>query len=119
MIFEISVLRRIKENRENEPKREIVYTDGTRLSSGHKIKKEWVDLKALQNPRRSLLEYGTVGTTKCSTGNGKRLIIVDCISDNGPVPGAIWAYFAESKPKQENQVENQSVETAVAQEKAN
>ena len=41
--------------------------------------KEWVDLEALENPRRSLLEYGTVGTTKCSTGTGKQLIIVDFV----------------------------------------
>ena len=93
-------LRRIKEIRENGPKREIVYTDETWLNSGHKIKKEWVDLEALENPRRSLLEYGTVGTTKCSTGKGKRLIIiVDCITENGPVPGALWTFSAESKPK--------------------
>ena len=60
--------------------------------------KEWVDLEALENPRRSLLEYGTVGTTKCSTGKGKRLIIVDCITENGPVPGALWT-FSESQNK--------------------
>ena len=112
-------LRRIKEIRENEPRTEIEYTDETWLNSGHKIKKEWVDLEALENPRRSLLEYGTVGTTKCSTGKGKRLIIVDCITENGPVPGALWTFSAESKPKQEKEVENQFVETAVAQEKAN
>ena len=82
-------LRRIKEIRENEPKSEIVYTNETWLNSGHKIKKEWVDLEALENPCRSLLEYGTVGTTKCSTGKGKRLVIVDCITENGPVPGAL------------------------------
>ena len=103
-------LRRIKEIRENEPKREIVYTEETWLNSGHKMKKEWVDLEALENSGRSLLEYGTVGTTKCSTG---------CISENGPVPGALWTFSAESKPKQEKEVENQFVETAVAQEKAN
>ena len=78
-------LRRIKEIWEDEPKSEIMCTDETWL----KIKKEWVDLEALENPRRSLLEYGTVGTTKCSTGKGKRLIIVDCITENGPVPGAL------------------------------
>ena len=67
-----------------------------KVNSGHKIKKEWVDLEALENPRgrRSLLEYGTVGTTKCSTGKGKRLIIVDCITENGPVPGALWTFSA-------------------------
>ena len=78
-----------------------------------------MDLEALENPRRSLLEYSTVGTTKCSAGKGKRLIIVNCITENGPVPGALWTFSAESKPKQEKEVENQFVETAVAQEKAN
>ena len=41
-------------------------------------------------------------------GKGKRL-----------VPGALWTFSAESKPKQKKQVENQFVEMAVAQEKAN
>ena len=78
-----------------------------------------MDLEALENPRRSHLEYGTVGTTKCSTGKGQRLIIVDSITENGPVPGALWTFSTESKPKQEKEVENQFVEMAVAQEKAN
>ena len=99
-------LRRIKEIRENEPKSEIVYTDETWLNFGHKIEKEWVDLETLENPHRSLLEYGTIETTKCSTGKGKRLIIVDCITENGPVPGALWTFSAESKPKQEKELEN-------------
>ena len=43
-------LRRIKEIRENEPHREIVYIDETWLHGGHQVKKEWVDLKALENP---------------------------------------------------------------------
>ena len=33
------VLRRIKEIREKEPKRQIVYTDETWLNSGHRVKK--------------------------------------------------------------------------------
>ena len=78
-----------------------------------------MDLKALENPCRSLLEYGTVGTTNYSTGKGKRLIIVDCITENRPVPGALWTFSAESKPKQEKEVENEFVERAVNQEKAN
>ena len=47
------------------------------------------------------------------------MIIVDCITENGPVPGALSTFSAESKPKQEKEVENQFVETAVAQEIAN
>ena len=82
--------------------------------------KERVDnLKALENSRRSLLEYGTVGTTKCSTGKGKRFIIVDCITENGLVSGPLWTFSAESKPKEEKQMKNQLVDTAVAQETTN
>ena len=44
-----SFLRRIKEIREKEPERRIFYTDETWLNSGHRIKKEWIDLKALEN----------------------------------------------------------------------
>ena len=62
-------LRGIEEVRENEPKREMsVYA--TWFNSGHKIKKEWIDLKAFENAPRSLFRDGTVGATKCSTGKG-------------------------------------------------
>ena len=50
-------MRRIQEIRKNEPDWEIVYTDETWLNAGHRIKKEWVDLEALQNPRRSIADY--------------------------------------------------------------
>ena len=52
-----SFMRRIQEIRKNEPDREIVYTDETWLNAGHRIKKEWVDLEALQNPRRSIADF--------------------------------------------------------------
>ena len=51
----------------------------TWLNAGHRIKKEWVDLEALQNPRRSIADYRTVCCTKDLMGRGKHLIIVDCI----------------------------------------
>ena len=95
------VLRTMKPIRENEPEREIVHTDETWINSGHKVKKEWIDLKALENPWRSLLDYGTVGTMKCQIAKGTRLIIVDCTTENGPVPGALWTFFLGSKPQQE------------------
>ena len=57
-------LRRIKEIRETEPDHEIVYTDETWLNAHHRVKKEWVDVKALKNPQKSLKDYGTVGCTK-------------------------------------------------------
>ena len=95
-----SHLKRIKEVREKEPQREIVYTDETWLNAGHKVKKEWVDLKALENyPRRSIKEFGSVGCTKDNVGKGKIIIIVDCITENGPVPGAFWVFSADGQKK--------------------
>ena len=98
-----SFLRRIREVREKEPQIEIVYTDETWLNGSHRVKKEWVDLKALENPRRSIKEYGTVGCTKDNVGKGKRIIIVDCITENGPVPGALRIFSAGSKSQKEKQ----------------
>ena len=54
-------MRRIKEIRENEPYQEIVHTDETWLHAGHRVKKEWVNLKPLENPRRSIVDYGALG----------------------------------------------------------
>ena len=93
-------MRRIKEIREKEPEREIVYTDETWLNAHHKVEKEWVDEEALKNPSKSLKDYGTVGCTKEKIGKGKRLIVVDCITESGPVPGALWI-FSETKSKKE------------------
>ena len=95
-------LRSIREVREKEPQREIVYTNETWLNGGHRVKKEWVDLKALENPRRSIKEYGTVGCTKDNIGKGKRIIIVDCITENGAVPGALWIFSAGSKSQKKS-----------------
>ena len=52
-----SFMRRTQEIRKNEPDREIIYMDETWLNVGHRIKKEWVDLEALQNPCRSIADY--------------------------------------------------------------
>ena len=51
------------------------------------LRKEWVDLKASENSRRPIVDYGTVGCTKDLMGRGKRLIIVDCITENGLILG--------------------------------
>ena len=102
LIMRESFMRRIQEMRKNEPDREIVYTDETWLNAGHRIKKEWVDLEALQNPRRSIADYGNVGCTRDVLGRGKRLIIVDCITENGPIPGALRTFSTESKTKGKN-----------------
>ena len=96
-----SFMRRIQEIRKNEPDWEILYTDETWLNAGHRIKKEWIDLEALQNHRRSIADHGTVSCTKDLMGRGKRLIIVDCITENGPIPGALWTFSTESNTKRE------------------
>ena len=90
-------MRRIQEIRKNEPDREIVYTDETWLNADHRIRKKWVDLETLQNPRRSIADYGTVGCTNDLMRRGKHLIIVD--SENGPIPGAVWTFSTEPKTK--------------------
>ena len=48
-------------------------------------------------------------------GRGKRLIIVDCITENGPIPGALWTFSTESKTKGEEKHDFQFIETAVAE----
>ena len=65
------------------------------------FEKKYVDIKALENPRCSLVDYGTVGCTKDLTGKGERLIIVYCIAENEPVPGALWIFPTELNAKQE------------------
>ena len=113
-----SYLKRMKEVGENEPQREIVYTDETWLNAGHKVKKEWIDLKALENPLRSIKKFGSVGCTKDNVGKGKRVIIVDCITENGPVPGALWIFSADGQKKKVKKQEKLFEESAVNAEKA-
>ena len=110
-------LRRIKEIREKEPEREIVYTDETWLNAHHKVEKEWVDEEALKNPSKSLKDYGTVGCTKEKIGKGKLLTVVDCITESRPVQGALWI-FSETKSKKEGKTTVQHVETAVEIQRA-
>ena len=112
-----SFMRRIQEIRKNELDREIVYRDETWLNAGHRIKKEWADLEALQNPRRSIADYGTVGCTKDLMGRGRRLIIVDCITENGPISGALWTSSTESKTKKEEKHDFEFIEAAMAEER--
>ena len=81
------------------------------------MEKEWVDEEALKNPSKSLKDFGTVGCTKEKIGKGKRLIVVDCITESGPVPGALWI-FSETKSKKEGKTKVQHVETAVEIQRA-
>ena len=50
-------------------------------------------------------------------GRGKRLIIIDCITEIGPIPGALWTFSTESKAKREEKHDFQFIETAVAEER--
>ena len=78
-----SFMRRIQEIRKNEPDWEIAYTDETWLNAGHRIKKEWVDLEALQNPRRSIADYGTVGCTKDLMGKIYEKLAANLLNKRG------------------------------------
>ena len=62
-------------------------------------------MKALENPRRSIHDYGTVGCTKDPVGRGKQLIIADCITEDGLVPGALWTFSTHTtKEKSSHQL---------------
>ena len=73
MTWRGSHLKRIKEVREKDPQTEIVYTDETWLNAGHKVKEEWVDLKALENRRRSLRSLVVLDAQKILWEKGKEL----------------------------------------------
>ena len=111
-----SFLRRIREVREKDPERNSLYRRNM-VKWRSQGKKGMGGLKSLRNPRRSIKEYGTVGCTKDNVGKGKRIIIVDCITENGPVPGALWIFSAGSKSQKEKQ-DISFKETAVTIEKA-
>ena len=74
-------------------------------------------MEALQNPHCSIADYGTLGCAKDLIGRGKRLIIVDCITESGPIPRALWTFSTESKTKREEKHDFQFIETAVAEER--
>ena len=60
----VKFITRIRETREKEPHRKIVYTDETWINENHRLKKKWVDLESIQNPYRSLKDFCTVAETK-------------------------------------------------------
>ena len=60
-----------------------------------------MDLNALANPRRSI-----------------RIIIIDCITENGPVLGALWIFSTDSKSQKGVKQDISFEETAVTTEKA-
>ena len=59
-------LRAVKKFPENNPDKDIVYTDETWLNQGHRTKKEWVDVESLKNLSRRQQGYNdlTIGCTK-------------------------------------------------------
>ena len=91
--------RRIREIREKEPHGKIIYTNETWINENHRLKKEWVDLESIQNPYRSLKDFGTVGETKEKCGKGKRWIITDAITSEGPIKDALWIFKASRTSK--------------------
>ena len=90
-------LRRIKQIREQEPERDIVYLDETWLTEGHQKNKEWVDTSTLKDPQKTKSLSLTTGCTNLHVGKGRRIVISDAITENGTVPGALWIYKAASK----------------------
>ena len=93
-------LRRVKEIREKEPEREIIYLDETWITEGHQSTKERIDTKAMGNPYSFFHSELTVGCIKEHVGRGKRTIIADTISEKGPVPSVFRIYKASSTNKQ-------------------
>ena len=61
--------------------------------------KEWVDKEALEK-----------------IGKGKCLIVVDCITESGPVPGTLWIFLETKSKKGKTTV--QHVKTAVEIQRA-
>ena len=59
-----------------------------------------------------------VGCTKDQVGRGKRRIIVDCITEDGPVPGALWTFSTQTTSKKVKKYDFPPVESAVTDEKA-
>ena len=90
-------LRRIKQIREQETERDIVYLDETWLTEGHQKNKEWVDTSTLKDPQKTKSLSLTTGCTNLHVGKGRRIVISDAITENGTVPGALWIYKATSK----------------------
>ena len=103
-------LRAIKKFRENNPDKDIVYTDETWLNQGHRTKKEWVDVESLKNLSRRQPGYNdlTIGCTKPSTGKGGRLMISDAMTDKGPVDGSLWIFKADQGKKPNKKVKKPS-----------
>ena len=102
-------IRRIREIREKEPHRKIIYTDETWINENHRLEKGWVDLESIQNPYRSLKDFGTVGETKEKCGKGKRLIITDAITSEGPIKDALWIFKASKTSKERSVKRGQSI----------
>ena len=112
-------LRAIKKFRENNPDKDIVYTDETWLKQGHRTKKEWVDVESLKNLSRRQPGYNdlTIGCTKPSTGKGGRLIISDAMTDKGPVDGSLWIFKADQEKKPNKKVKKPSKDCNKEKEK--
>ena len=65
-------LRAIKKFRENNPDKDIVYTDETWLNQGHRTKKEWVDVESLKNLSRRQPGYNDLTNGMHKAIDGQR-----------------------------------------------
>ena len=81
-------------------------------------KKEWTDLTALRRRNLRSLKFDglALGCTKDPVGKGKRLIISDAMTEQGPVNAALRIFPADSKKrKRATNEEGDSVSGIVAQ----
>lgn len=102
VVWREKYLRKIMEIRKVKSSSQIVYLDETWLNEGHRVSKEWVDLTTLKkagNLRALKFEGLSVGCTKDPIGKGKRIIITDAMTEDGPIEGALWIFNAESKKR--------------------
>ena len=109
-------IRRIREIREKEPHRKIVYTNETWINENHRLKKEWIDMKSIRNPYRSLKDFGTVGETKEKCGKRKRLIIIDAITAEGQSKMRC-GYFKHQKHLRKKSKRDQSIRKKLPQKR--
>ena len=66
-------------------------------------------MESIQNPYKSLKDFGTVGATKEKCGKGKRFIITDAITAEGPIKMGLWIFKASKTSEEKNVKRGQSI----------
>ena len=105
-------LRRIKQIREQEPERDIVYLDEPCLTEGHQKNKEWVDTSTLKDPQKTKSLSLTTGCTNLHVGKGRRIVISDAITENDMAQ--YQALFGFIKPRLKSLLEKLKTRKSVA-----